>query len=68
LQIYKDMHTDEGRKMGRRGKAGEKHFKEVDLKVANESTVPGFVAPIVMACPRCNGTGRVKLPPCEEVA
>ena len=68
LDKYKDVHTSEGRKMGRRGKAGEKHFKEVDSKVANESTVPGFAAPIVMACPHCNGTGRVKLPLCEETA
>jgi len=62
-KVY-DMHTTEGRKR----KRGMQHFKEVASKLTNESTVPGFVAPIVMACPHCNGTGRVKLPPCEEVA
>jgi DnaJ-class molecular chaperone len=45
-----------------------KHFKEVASKLTNESEVVGFVPPVDMPCPNCNGTGRVKLPPCEEVA
>ena len=50
-----DQHTGQGRKMGR----GIEHFKSEGAQLKNKSNVVPFVPPTNLACPHCNGTGRV---------
>jgi hypothetical protein len=57
-----DCHTAAGRRMGR----GMEHFIKEGAALSNKSDIVGFVPPAEMSCPHCNGTGRVKLPRCEE--